>query len=32
MSLEPNHQGTPYLDGIWSYVLGSAYIAKGNTS
>ena len=29
MSLEPNHQGTPYLDGIWSYVLGSAYIAKG---
>ena len=30
ISLEPDHQGTPYLDGIWAYVLGSAYIAKGN--
>ncbi len=32
ISLERDHQGTPYLDGIWSYVLGSAYLAKGNTS
>ena len=30
INLEPEHQGTPYLDGIWSYVLGSAYLAKGN--
>ena len=30
LSLEPEHKGTPYLDGIWSYVLGSAHIAKGN--
>ena len=30
LSLEPEHQGTPYLDGIWSYVLGSAHLAKGN--
>ena len=30
IKLEPEHQGTPYLDGIWSYVLGSAYLAKGN--
>ena len=30
LSLEPEHQGTPYLDGIWSYVIGSAHIAKGN--
>ena len=30
LSLEPVHKGTPYLDGIWSYVLGSAHIAKGN--
>ena len=28
LSLTPAHQGTPYLDGIWSYVLGSAYLAK----
>ena len=32
ISLKPKHQGTPYLDGIWSYVLGSAYLAKGNFS
>ena len=31
LSLEPAHQGTPYLDGIWSYALGSAHLAKGNT-
>ena len=30
LSLTPAHQGTPYLDGIWSYVLGSAYLAKGD--
>ena len=27
---EPAYQGTPYLDGIWAYSLGSAYLAKGN--
>ena len=32
IALNPEHQGTPYLDGIWSYVLGSAYLAKGNFS
>ena len=26
---EPSHSGTPYLDGMWSYVLGSAYAADG---
>ena len=31
LSLEPAHQGTPYLDGIWSYAVGSAHLAKGNT-
>ena len=30
-SAKPAHQGTPYLDGIWAYVLGSAYLSKGNT-
>ena len=30
LALEPASQGTPYLDGIWSYVIGSAYIAKGD--
>ena len=30
LSLKPAHQGTPYLDGIWSYTLGSAHLAKGN--
>ena len=30
LSLEPAHQGTPYLDGIWSYAVGSAHLAKGN--
>ena len=30
LSIKPDHIGTPYLDGIWSYVLGSAYLAKGN--
>ena len=31
LALKPAHQGTPYLDGIWAYVLGSAYLSKGNT-
>ena len=30
LKLKPKHTGTPYLDGIWSYVKGSAYLAKGN--
>ena len=30
LALEPAYQGTPYLDGIWSYVIGSAHIAKGD--
>ena len=30
LELKPKHRGTPYLDGIWSYVKGSAYLAKGN--
>ena len=30
LALTPAHQGTPYLNGIWSYALGSAHLAKGN--
>jgi len=30
LALTPAHQGTPYLDGIWSYAVGSAHLAKGN--
>ena len=30
LELTPAHQGTPYLDGIWSYALGSANLAKNN--
>jgi hypothetical protein len=30
LALNPAHQGTPYLDGIWSYAIGSAYLAKNN--
>ena len=30
LGLTPAHQGTAYLDGIWSYALGSAHLAKGN--
>ena len=26
---EQSHSGTPYLDGMWSYVLGSAYVVDG---
>ena len=31
LKLKPKHGGTPYLDGIWSYVKGSAYLSKRNT-
>ena len=27
---EQSHHGTPYLDGMWSYVKGSAHVAKGH--
>ncbi len=27
---EQSHGGTPYLDGMWSYVMGSAHVAKGH--
>jgi tetratricopeptide (TPR) repeat protein len=27
---EPHQSGTPYLDGIWAYSLGSAYAATGD--
>ena len=27
---QPSQSGTPYLDGIWSYCLGSAYAATGD--
>jgi tetratricopeptide (TPR) repeat protein len=27
LNAEPSHSGTPYLDGMWSYVIGSAYAA-----
>jgi tetratricopeptide (TPR) repeat protein len=27
---EPEHAGTPYLDGIWAYAIGSAYVATGD--
>jgi len=30
LAITPAHQGTPYMDGIWSYALGSAHLAKGN--
>ena len=30
LDLTPAHQGTPYLDGIWSYALGSAHLANGD--
>ena len=31
LKLKPKHSGTPYLDGIWAYVKGSAYLSKRNT-
>ncbi len=30
LNMTPAHSGTPYLDGIWSYALGSAHLGKGN--
>ena len=27
---EPAQSGTPYLDGIWAYAVGSAYVATGD--
>jgi tetratricopeptide (TPR) repeat protein len=27
LDMEQSHSGTPYLDGMWSYVIGSAYVA-----
>jgi tetratricopeptide (TPR) repeat protein len=30
LKLQPAHQGTPYLDGIWSYARGSACLAKSD--
>lgn len=30
LSAEQSHGGTPYLDGMWSYVTGSAHVASGN--
>jgi tetratricopeptide (TPR) repeat protein len=27
---DPSHSGTPYLDGIWAYALGSAYLGTGD--
>ena len=29
LASKQSHSGTPYLDGMWSYVLGSAYAADG---
>jgi tetratricopeptide (TPR) repeat protein len=30
LSSQQSRSGTPYLDGMWSYVQGSAHVAKGN--
>ncbi len=29
LNVEPSHAGTPYIDGMWSYVKGSALVATG---
>ena len=29
IGLDRKHKGTPYLDGMWSYSLGSAHLGKG---
>lgn len=29
---EPEYSGRPYLDGIWSYTTGSAYVARGDVA
>lgn len=30
LATDPVYQGSPYLDGIWSYALGGAHLGKGN--
>ena len=30
LATDPEYQGAPYLDGIWAYALGGAYIGKGD--
>lgn len=30
LSSQQSHSGTPYLDGMWSYMQGSAHVAKEN--
>ena len=30
LATDPEYQGSPYLDGIWSYALGGAHIGKGD--
>ena len=30
LNTKPMVRGTPYLDGIWSYVIGSTYVATGD--
>lgn len=30
LSSEQSHKGTPYLDGMWAYVTGSAHVATGD--
>ena len=30
LEAEQSHSGTPYLDGMWSYVVGSAQVASGD--
>ncbi|MGA1188718.1 MAG: tetratricopeptide repeat protein [Pseudomonadales bacterium] len=30
LATDPGYQGSPYLDGIWSYALGGAHIGKGD--
>ena len=30
LAMTPEHSGTPYLDGIWSYATGSAHLGKGD--
>ena len=32
LNTKPMVRGTPYLDGIWSYVIGSTYVATGDLS
>lgn len=32
LGMTPAHSGTPYLDGIWAYALGSAHLGKGDVA